>query len=457
MTPQSSNYITNADLAKLLVNPGEKMNAEYKSWLDLNTNESKATLAKAICALANFGGGHIIVGLRSTDGGQTYVPSPNPEWATQYTADGVNRISAAYLEPAVHCEVASLPYSGNTTIVSIISVPGGSVPIILKKGGPTSTGILQGVYTRRADLSSQPPQTADEWRALLNRCVLSNRNDLLDAFRVIMSGGQVSDIPVEARDVLLGWSTNALTDWKSKNDGLLADSSTKIRHGYWWVCYQLQQAVPIESAKDLRQALETYKIRHTGWPQWVVLGRDGLAPYVNAEGDLECWLGRDGVADRAFSDPGHVDYWRYSKDGKAFLLRGFMEDAGPDDRIKVEPGSLFDVTLAIWRLGESLLHAQSMAEALQCQNQEAVFRIGWEGLNSRVLGSLSPGRYFSSEYTSRTDSYTYSGSVPIHTIADNLPEIVHRFLTPLCERFDMFNLSISLVSEELARMRKSRF
>jgi hypothetical protein len=255
----------------------------------------------------------------------------------------------------------------------------------------------------------------------------------------------------------LEWCQNALADWKTKNDGLTATSPTKLKYGYWWVGYQLQDVVPIGTAQDLRRALDTHKIRHTGWPEWMVFGRDGIAPYVNGQGDLECWLGRDDIENRALADPGHVDYWRYSKDGKAFLLRGFMEDAGPHERITVEPGSFFDVTVAIWRLGESLLHAHAMAEALQCQNQEVVFRFGWEGLNGRVLGALSSGRYFSREYTSRTDSYTASGSVPIHTILDSLPEIVHRFLVPLCERFDMFSLNIVLVTEELSRMRGNRF
>ena len=55
---------TTAELKALLQFPTEKLTVEYKSWLDLSDNGGKATLAKAAIALANEGGGVIVLGMR---------------------------------------------------------------------------------------------------------------------------------------------------------------------------------------------------------------------------------------------------------------------------------------------------------------------------------------------------------------------------------------------------------
>jgi predicted HTH transcriptional regulator len=52
------------DLKLLLEYPSEKLSIEYKSWLDLTDNAAKANLAKAAIALANEGGGIIVLGMR---------------------------------------------------------------------------------------------------------------------------------------------------------------------------------------------------------------------------------------------------------------------------------------------------------------------------------------------------------------------------------------------------------
>ena len=55
---------TTAELQILLEFPVEKLKVEYKSWLKLDENPGRATLAKAAIALANEGGGVIVLGMR---------------------------------------------------------------------------------------------------------------------------------------------------------------------------------------------------------------------------------------------------------------------------------------------------------------------------------------------------------------------------------------------------------
>ena len=47
--------------------PREDMDAEYKDWLNLGLDKDRATQAKAAIALANHGGGHIIIGFQEVE------------------------------------------------------------------------------------------------------------------------------------------------------------------------------------------------------------------------------------------------------------------------------------------------------------------------------------------------------------------------------------------------------
>ena len=44
-------------LQELLDAPMERLDVEYKAWLDLTERETSAKLARHLCTFANFGGG----------------------------------------------------------------------------------------------------------------------------------------------------------------------------------------------------------------------------------------------------------------------------------------------------------------------------------------------------------------------------------------------------------------
>ena len=50
-------------LQDLVDAPMERLDVEYKAWLNLDDKESQATLAKHLCALANHGGGYVVFGI----------------------------------------------------------------------------------------------------------------------------------------------------------------------------------------------------------------------------------------------------------------------------------------------------------------------------------------------------------------------------------------------------------
>lgn len=64
------------ELQELVDDPNETLDSEYKSWLDLSNSASRADLARHIAALANHGGGAMVLGF--TDATPHEFAGPNP-------------------------------------------------------------------------------------------------------------------------------------------------------------------------------------------------------------------------------------------------------------------------------------------------------------------------------------------------------------------------------------------
>ena len=163
---------------------------------------------------------------------------------------------------------------------------------------------------------------------------------------------------------------------------------------------------------------------------------------------IEAWLGFP-EPDR--HDAAHNDFWQVRPDGCLFLLRGYDED------VEAQPGTAIDITLPIWRVGETLLYAARLARESGEEDQEILVRCRYTGLRNRHLTSLSGRRIISRPYVSFDDEIVLETQVSVSQLEDNTAEIVHPLLKPLYERFSFFELSVILVAQELERLRQGRF
>jgi hypothetical protein len=179
------------DLDRLILEPSETLEVEYKVWLDLTTKSHKAKLAKELIALANHGGGHVVLGF--SDPGM--IPLAKPNGYPALTADDINGIVAAYADPPFHCGVAEV--LGHV----VISVPAGAtVPIRSKRGSENNEIINDCYYIRRPGPNSEAPRSGLEWDVLLRKCI-ANRDQELEGMvrrilRVMQSPGETLPIPV---------------------------------------------------------------------------------------------------------------------------------------------------------------------------------------------------------------------------------------------------------------------
>ncbi len=219
------------------------------------------------------------------------------------------------------------------------------------------------------------------------------------------------------------------------------------RYGTITVAYWVMgEAAPL-SLKHLLRVLKEVEGSETGWPPWWCPTHDPIRPRPQHD-SVECWM----MENKYPNDPGHIDFWRASPARKLFLLRGFDEDGGAD----FEPGTVFDLTLPMWHVGECLLHAQRFGEALGHIEREVIFKVAWTGLAGRQLKAwASKGRRDSGRRrTAHQDSVSSQIIVPAGTISPGLVEYVNDLTRPLYNLFDFYEPPKQIYIEELKKMQR---
>ncbi len=443
-------------LADLLVDPREDLDFEVKNWLDLQgSNEDKATFAKAILALANHGGGFVALGLLETDEGIVEAKG-RPATLDRYSQDLVNGIVQNYCDPHFHCAVQVV---GNPdgSLFPIVIVPGGHrVPVRARRAGPHGNIVRNNaIYIRKPGPRSETPQSAQDWDELLARCLRNRRDEMFDQIRDLITGAvpQVEQLAEQAR--LDGWIATSFERWRNLVQSLPENVGPRLPHGYYNFAYELIGEPRIIAPAQFPEVLRESVVRHTGWPPFWYPTREGIEPYP-INGAVECWLGGDPQTPIESRDAAHSDFWRIHPEGLAFLLRGFQEDGKDAQRpgaVPVPPATIFDVTLPVWRVGETLLQAQRLAVNLFEGPTTIRFVATYDGLAGRALTSIDGRRHIWDGRVARQDAITLNTHVDAHAIDANLPEIVHPLLSPLYALFDFFELPMQLVIDELARMR----
>lgn len=451
--------ISRERLADLLIDTQEALDCEVKNWLDLQgSNDDKATFAKAVLALANHGGGFIILGLVETDAGIVEAEE-RPVTLDSYNQDLINGIVQNYCDPPFHCavHVVANPLGA---VFPVVFVPGGHrVPVRARRAGPNGNTVhLNAIYVRKPGPRSETPQSAQDWDDLLARCLRNRRDEMFDQIRDLISGAvpQVERPPEPAR--LDEWIRSSRERWRALTDALPDGTGPRMSHGRYSIAYEIlgerRQIVPAQFPEVLRRSV----VRHTGWPPFWYPTRAGIAPY-SIDGAVECWLGNDRETRIEDQDASHSDFWRVHPDGLAFLLRGFQEDDGERQLGggSVMPGTVFDITLPVWRVGEALLQARCLAANLFEGPTTIRFVVTYEGLAGRSLASISNRRHIWDGRVSRQETITLNTHIDAQTIDANLPEIVHPLLSPLYALFDFFELPMQLVVDELTHMKAGSF
>ena len=444
------------ELEQLILSPMEGLTIEHKDWLNLRDEDNKAKLAKAAIALANEGGGIIVFGMREGGNADSRIQSNmRPENIQRYHQDDLNAAINRFAEPALHSELVFATHPETGVEHAFVVVKGGlKVPVMSKSARGTIIA-AQRCYVRKPGPRSEEPYTAAEWNGVLERCLHQRRETMLDAIRTIVQGHSTPEAAIVEQDALEDFMQASVSRWETLRNQLPADSSGRVPHGRYEFASEIQFAAPMDSYAALQSAMdEARRIRLTGWGPFVTIHRQPYSPSI-VNGAIETWLGY--YSDNPVTvDAAHCDYWRATLERKLFLLRGFEEDAA--DRIA--PGTVFDATLPIWRIGEALLFASRLTLVNPSVfDPDPTIRVAcrYVGLAGRTLSTIDGRRQFSVSRVARDNEIQLATEATAQQIDDNLVEILHAMLRPLYERFDFFDLPLRLVQEEVEHLRAGRF
>ena len=252
---------------------------------------------------------------------------------------------------------------------------------------------------------------------------------------------------------------DAFQRWQNLVRDLPPSSPGRFPHGRYRIDYALEGDLKDIELHRFPDLLSRAVVRHTGWPMfWLPTSRAETRPQ-EIDGVIECWLapGDKPGFDRPFYDAAHCDFWRAAPEGRLMLLRGYQEDA----QETFPPGTIFDTTLPIWRIGEGFLHAARLARELARKPEDVVVRLRaiYTGLQGRDLKAwASP---FSVDYfgggRARSDEAVLEGSAVVAVIESDLDQAVYPLAASLFERFGVTGISQDFIKSELQRMRANKF
>ena len=412
-------------------------------------------LAKAAIAIANEGGGIIVLGMREDiANGGALRSVPRPDGLNRYSLDDVNSAVRRFADPEFHNELvfSAHPTSGHEH--AFVIVPGGMTVPVMSKRGCEGVIAAQRCFVRKPGPRSEEPLTAEEWRRLLQRCLQSGRENMLDAIRVIVQGHSRIETTETTVNALTAYSVAARDRWQQIIEELPPRDPARMPHGHYEISFEIVGVRNAGSVTELlRRMTEAGQIRHTGWGPFVRLNRQDLAPQPIG-GNVECWLGRS-VEERLSRTAAHCDFWRAHPTGLLFLQRGYDEDS----QERIPPGMVFDITLPIWRVGEAMLFVARLARQYDDGDSETkiLTNCRYVGLRGRQLDCLTPGRSLSFTRVAGDDIAELQTQATVQQIEDNLVEVLHSLLIPLYERFDFYTLPRDLVRSEIEQMRRNRF
>ena len=441
-----------SDLQPLIIEPREDLAVEYKTWLNFHQEEAKATLAKACIALANHGGGFLVLGFDEQADSLSSIPRPAGD--SEITQDSINSVIHRYADPAFHCQLHTIAHPTTGVDHLVVAVPSDqSVPVISKR---TCQGTIQQhcCYIRKPGPRSEAPQTAEEWRTLLRRCVQANREDLLSAIRAIVLGRAETDTETsDSRRAFEDFRATSLERWQELTSPLSSDAPGRFPHGYYEVAIHPIGPAPADTLRGLQERLSrAQRIELTGWPPFLKMDLEESRPYP-IDDHVEAWIG-GGTDENSPRTPDVSDYWRASKKGQLYIVRGYTEDS-LEKRKNVRPGTVLDISMPVWRIGEILYFAARFLTEFQ-DVQAVVINCHFTGLYDRTVTSLDWRRLTRSR-PCRQGAVETTATVTVAQLEENMVEIVLQLLAPLYEAFDFYTITPTLVEEELGSLRKNKF
>ena len=165
------NWYIMADMSsdKALLNLStETPTLDYKESVVLSTRDGRACLAKDVIAMANIGGGTVIIGVAEQSRGHFRKVGLAPDKLAELEVSLVNKCLRPFIDPSFHIGVRRVTQDERTFV--FLEVPGAKETPILARKDNKAASLYQGrLYIRSSAAESREITDSAELRQLLRR------------------------------------------------------------------------------------------------------------------------------------------------------------------------------------------------------------------------------------------------------------------------------------------------
>ncbi|MCY4018058.1 MAG: ATP-binding protein [Chloroflexi bacterium] len=444
-------------LSALLAEPREDLNVEIKGWLDFKNAPDKAVLAKAAIALANSGGGIIVLGLSENKSeGATWISEDRPSDLPKYTDDVIGSAIAKYADPMPDYELKFVQHPDTGIQHVFVSVVGGLTEPVIAKKGLDKIIVENRCYVRKlGPARSEEPTSALEWRELFNRCVRNNRTALIDGFRGMLDSRFVAaEVTPDNQEILRKFIVESRERWKLLVQDLPADEPARLDNGAFEFGFALPSFVGLSGPKELSDLMAMARMRiHASYGPFRVRNLETHQPYT-FKGALESWAGKPNDPHGFRPHPIGCSFWRATTNGMFYHIEGLFDDESIKDR---EPARFFEISYAIRRVAAFLLYATTIAE--QFDDTTRIMVLGsYSGMRDRILFRDNDHWEQRVRNRSHDDSATLGPKLLLTTsVYDNLDEITYELLREMFQNFWLVDLKPELVSAQVGILKNQGY
>ena len=429
----------NPELCEFVDTPRECRKVEYKTWLDLDDNETRANLARHLCALANYGGGYLVFGINDnmTSAGE------RPMDAKSYNHDTLSGIINRYLRPTFEISVYEVKSEITEILHPVVWVPSHeALPICSTRNGPDKkgkpAGITQGThYTRAPGPESKAVDSPELWGPIIRRCIIHERNALLTGLEALLQAPR--NLADESDAQLRRWHNAAHQRFLKLAD--VDPQADQLKRAHYQFSYQinftetqqLNMATFLEHLQDMCH--EVLDLVAPGWTMFWVFKESEFAPRSVTDPNLgetemlECNLLKPAAIE--FTLP---DFWRVTTTGMATLIRPYREDRR-DFGLRFEKGKWFWPYLMAREIAEVIRHARAFADRFEVADSVS-FRFEWRGLQGRTLkDAKEPIRRYRGG-PAQSDNQAFTRRVPVPHLTSHWANITAEILSRVMRAFD---------------------
>jgi hypothetical protein len=452
----------NDPLQDIVDSPQEKYDVELKPWLSITEKPHIAKFAKALIALRNNNGGHLVLGIED-DGSKS--ENPPADLQKTYHIDLIQQIVSKYASDPFPIEIEMRASAGQNH--PIIVVPSGVESPVFARSTIThpETGkkLIEddAIYVRSITanhrVSSSKLRRSDGNR-LMRICFENREADIggfirrhltglnMDVLQAMVRGTGSS---VDQKQAVLDYLDNSFERFTKLQTGA-GDAALDVGYmEYGGIINGIENPKPANS--ELLYELRSVQRDASGWPPWTFIHNRNAGNYNPrvVGGSWEAFM--DGQND---GNMAMLDFWKIDPAGKLYYSRA-LEDDLRAQVLGVTPKSALDFHLVVLRVTEIVLNTTRFARALSSETEvqiSSAFR--WRGLHNRVLTSWSQSgsrlrRVAKSYEDSVTSEVEYSSN-----LADSaVPNLVYDIVRPLFLSFEGYDLpqeSIEGIASTLA-------